>query len=386
MVSPPDEITKLCITAFVGTRRMVSAVGTTSTDASGNSYKVVLADDFSTGYQTANWGYAFNGGTYWNGAFTWSSSDVAVRNGEMQVTDTRQANGSWTAGGFSSFKAGQTITYGTVEFDARVEAAQGTQAAILMWPASDVWPRDGEIDILEAPKNQAMHSSHWEGSDGSHQYNSIFSSIDPSQTHHYKMVWLPSVLTIQVDGRTVAEWTDPAAIPDTAMGFGAMGYVAANGEDWLGGAPNGSTPSVVTTHIDNVVMSQWTGGGNTPTTPTTPTPTPEPEPGATPVTTTIGSGSDSLVLRISQDAYQGSAQYTVSVDGKQIGGTLTAGACMPPARTTPSPSRATGPPAATRSTVTFLNDLYGGSSATDRNLHVDGIAFNGTAIAPAPPT
>ena len=46
----------------------------------------------------------------------------------------------------------------------------------------------------------------------------------------------------------------------------------AKGEDWLGGAPNGSTPSVVTTHIDNVVMSQWIGAGGT----HAPAPTPAP--------------------------------------------------------------------------------------------------------------
>ncbi|MFC7693942.1 family 16 glycosylhydrolase [Paeniroseomonas aquatica] len=246
---------------------MVASIGSIATDAAGNTYKVVLADDFSAGYKASNWGYGYNGGTYWNGAFTWSSSDVNVRNGEMQVTDTRQADGSWTAGGFNSMQAGQSITYGTVEFDARVEAAQGTQAAILMWPVSDTWPRDGEIDILEAPKNQAMHSSHWEGADGSHQYSSIFSTIDPSKTHRYAMTWLPNEVTIKVDGQVVARWTDAAAIPDTAMGFGAMGYVAAQGEDWLGGAPDSTTPSVVTTYIDNVVMSQWTGTGGTPTPP-----------------------------------------------------------------------------------------------------------------------
>ena len=238
---------------------MVASVGSTFADANGNSYKVVLSDDFSAGYKTDNWGYAYNGGTYWNGAFTWSSADVNVRNGEMQVTDTRHDDGSWTAGGFNSNKSDKTITYGTIEFDARVEQAQGTQAAILFWPVSDVWPRDGELDTLETPKTVAMHSSHWEGDDGSHQYSSIFSSIDPGKTHHYVMTWLPTSVTIKVDGQTVASWTDDAAVPDTAMGFGAMGYVAADGEEWLGGAPNGSTPSVVTTHIDNVVMSQWTG-------------------------------------------------------------------------------------------------------------------------------
>lgn len=39
---------------------------------------------------------------------------------------------------------------------------------------------------------------------------------------------------------------------------------------------------------------------------------------------TVGGGTDSLVLRISQDAYQGSAQCTMRVDGTQIGGVLTA--------------------------------------------------------------
>ena len=43
------------------------------------------------------------------------------------------------------------------------------------------------------------------------------------------------------------------------MGFGAMGYVAAVGEEWLGDAPDRTTPDVITTHIDNVNRSQWNG-------------------------------------------------------------------------------------------------------------------------------
>ncbi len=244
---------------------MPSTVGSTSTDAIGNQYRVVLADDFSNGYQTSNWGNPYGDGGYWNGAFSWNSGDVAVRNAEMQVSMTRQANGSWTAGGFNSIIADKTITYGMVEFDARVEEAQGTMAAILMWPDSNDWPRQGEIDILETPKDRSMYTTHWESSNGSHQYSSIFSDIDASQTHHYKMTWLPDLLSIHVDGRLVASWTSPAAIPDAAMGFGAMGFVGTSNEDWMGGAPNGSTPSRVTIHIDNVVMSQWTGSGGTPT-------------------------------------------------------------------------------------------------------------------------
>jgi len=43
-----------------------------------------------------------------------------------------------------------------------------------------------------------------------------------------------------------------------------------------------------------------------------------------PGSTTIGTGPDTLALKISQDAFEGSAQYTISVDNIPIGGTLTA--------------------------------------------------------------
>ncbi|SDB73107.1 Ca-dependent carbohydrate-binding module xylan-binding [Belnapia rosea] len=359
---------------------MVSSVGTTTTDASGNQYKVVLSDDFSSGYKYSNWGSVYHGGVYGNGAFWWNASDVKVTSGEMQVSATRHANNSWSAGGFNSKAAGITIKYGTVEFDARVETAQGTQAAIMMWPKSDVWPRDGEIDILETPKGTGMHTVHWAGANNQDTYSAKLSGIDTNQTHHYKMTWLPNLLTISVDGKVVGTWTNPDIIPDTAMGFGAMSYVAASNQAWLGGAPNSTTPSKVTTHIDNVVMSQWTGagssGGTTPSAPTTPT-----TPTTPPVTKTIGTGGDTLVLKISQDAYNGNAQYTISVDGKQIGTTLTASASHAAGQDDTITVKGDWGAGSHKVTVNFLNDAYGGSAALDRNLHVDGITFNGKALS-----
>ena len=38
---------------------------------------------------------------------------------------------------------------------------------------------------------------------------------------------------------------------------------------------------------------------------------------------TVGTGSDALVVTVNEDAYQGDAQFTVSVDGTQVGGTQT---------------------------------------------------------------
>ena len=41
----------------------------------------------------------------------------------------------------------------------------------LTWPQSESWPVDGEIDILETPAHDVMHTTHWEDWNGNHQYN-----------------------------------------------------------------------------------------------------------------------------------------------------------------------------------------------------------------------
>ena len=66
-----------------------------------------------------------------------------------------------------------------------------------------------------------------------------------------------------------------------------------------------------------------------------------------------GSGSDTLVLSVSEDAYQGNAQFTVSVDGKQLGGTFTA--------TAPHASGAS-------QTFTFKGDFGSGQHAVAVNF------------------
>ena len=106
--------------------------------------------------------------------------------------------------------------------------------------------------------------------------------------------------------------------------------------------------------------------------------------GASPSTagsTAVGSGTDSLVLAVSEDAYQGDARYTVSVDGKQVGGTLTATAshAAGAANTvTVSGNWGVGNHAVS---VNFLNDAYDGTSSTDRNLYVNGVTYDGAAVA-----
>jgi len=92
------------------------------------------------------------------------------------------------------------------------------------------------------------------------------------------------------------------------------------------------------------------------------------------------SGPDTIVLHVQEDAYQGDAQYTVAVDGTQVGGirTETAQAKLGQSEAvTLHGSFGIGPH---KVGVTFLNDAYGGSAATDRNLYVTSVSYNGMAV------
>ena len=98
---------------------------------------------------------------------------------------------------------------------------------------------------------------------------------------------------------------------------------------------------------------------------------------------TVGAGSDALVLRLQQDAYQGNAQYTVKVDGTQIGGVLTAAATRASGLFDTLIVRGEFAAGPHRAEVTFLNDRYDGTAATDRNLFVASGTYNGSGVAAA---
>ena len=97
----------------------------------------------------------------------------------------------------------------------------------------------------------------------------------------------------------------------------------------------------------------------------------------------IGSGSDTLSLSMAEDAWQGDAQYTINVNGTTIGGVETATASQSAGATqTVSVSGNWG--ADPTIGISFINDAYGGSSSTDRNLYADGASYDGQALQGAP--
>ncbi len=97
--------------------------------------------------------------------------------------------------------------------------------------------------------------------------------------------------------------------------------------------------------------------------------------------TTSPWASPGLVVNVAEDAWQGDAQFTISVDGKQVGGVHTALASHAAGQDQAVAVDTTLAAGALRVGVSFINDAWGGTPGTDRNLYVTGASFGGQAIA-----
>jgi aryl-phospho-beta-D-glucosidase BglC (GH1 family) len=84
-----------------------------------------------------------------------------------------------------------------------------------------------------------------------------------------------------------------------------------------------------------------------------------------------------LHLLVSEDAYQGDAQFTVAVDGAQIGGIHTATASHAAGEWQDIAVTGNFSAHPGQIQISFINDAWGGSAAADRNLYVKSATLNG---------
>jgi len=103
---------------------------------------------------------------------------------------------------------------------------------------------------------------------------------------------------------------------------------------------------------------------------------------AVPAPVTIGQGSESIDLYVSEDAYQGNAEYTVLVNGVQVGGIHHAGAIHSLGQGQELILDGNFAAGGTYTvSLDFLNDLFNGTAATDRNFYLNVAKLNGATVA-----
>jgi Ca2+-binding RTX toxin-like protein len=184
--------------------------------------------------------------------------------------------------------------------------------------------------------------------------------------------------TIYSDGRFNSSTISGVKVTNNVIGQGYWGYYM-----FAGNQPTQSGNQQIGTSWPVPVSD----GSTQPSTPPSSEPTPAPAPtvpaGTSPdgAVIKIGTGSDTLLLKITQDAYQGDSQYAVFVDGKQVGSTLTAKALHDSGKFDTVEVNGDWAVGNHNVTVKLLNDLWGGSATADRNVYVESATYNDAAVS-----
>ena len=257
-------------------------------------------------------------------------------------------------------------TYGYFEVKAQLPAGQGLWPAFWMLPASNNYT--SELDIFEviggrADKvNATVHGTYGTTWDAHLQE---FTVPDTSAGFHtYGTDWEPGTTTYYMDGKVIGSAATPDSMNDPMF---MMLNLAVGGKGSWPGAPDATTTFPATMKIDYVhayatANTTYVGG-----------------PAAISANTSApsGSGADTMTLSVSEDGWKGDAQFTVSIDGKPLGTTYTATASHAAGAAQDVSIAGTWGPSAHSVGITFINDASGGTAATDRNLYVNGVNYDG---------
>lgn len=244
----------------------------------------------------------------------------------------------------------------------------------VMW----AWPGDDVIDVVS---QDVYWHRQYDGDNATNAWNRKYSGlpfglkqvVEWARTHGNKPIAI-SELGIPGDGSDGATYFRHV---ESFIKSENLVYV----DYWAGTAAyngllhDGSPPATAQEfkRIWTSGMSSGGGGGSVPV-PTTPT-----EPPASPQVTILGKGDDVFAIRLTQDYYKANAQYVVMLDSQQLGGTQQVYA-RGREQADELLIRGTFTPGTHRVAVRFLNDDWGGTPQTDRNIIVKSATYNNTPI------
>ncbi len=135
-----------------------------------------------------------------------------------------------------------TMTYGRFAMRLRADRIPGYKIAPLLWPDSERWPDDGEIDFPEGDLTgsplEAFH--HFARAAGGQ--DSFDTGVDPTAWHVYETLWTPGKVEFLVDGRSIGSSTS---------------YVPSNPMHWVLQMETQISPTAPSTSAQGHVQIDW---------------------------------------------------------------------------------------------------------------------------------
>ena len=202
--------------------------GGSPTPATSQGWKQIFAEDFNTPVPVGN----FPGNVY-GSKFTvyddgskdtagqqgapsryYPSKVASVSNGLLNLY-LHTENGTPMAAAILPVLPGNHL-YGKYTIRFRSDALSGFKVAWLLWPDSENWPHDGEMDFpesgLDEPIGAFMH--HQNGTSGSDQ-DAYTSTATYTSWHTTSIEWSPKEVNFILDDQSIG--TSTARIPATSM-------------------------------------------------------------------------------------------------------------------------------------------------------------------------
>jgi hypothetical protein len=106
--------------------------------------------------------------------------------------------------------------YGRYAVRFRADPVVGYKTAWLLWPVSDAWPRDGEIDFPEGDLSGTISAfMHRQGATSGSDQDIFRTNESYADWHTAVIEWTPERVEFYLDGRSIG--TATSRIPDTAM-------------------------------------------------------------------------------------------------------------------------------------------------------------------------
>jgi len=256
-------------------------------------------------------------------------------------------------------------TYGYFGMSAQMPAGAGTAPAFWLLSASHQWPP--ELDVVEEIGRQPtdiVGTVHTGSSNNAYPF--FLTTPDVSAGFHtYGVDWQVDKITWYFDGK-------PYGSIDTPSDMHSPMYMILNlavGGTWPGSPSNPSLDAAY--EIDYVrVWDKFPG---------TALASPDGTASQAPQLAT-----DTLLLSVAEDAWQGDAQAVITVDDKAVGSPVTVTALHSLGESQAITLTGHWGAGAHDVGIQFINDAYGGTPATDRNLYVNSVILDGQAAAGPP--
>jgi hypothetical protein len=189
-------------------------------------WRLIFQDDFTTNVPTGRfpaavrtrWGAYDDGArdTSGNGVYA-PSKTVSFHDGVLDMHLYTDSTGHLVAAPSPILPtATGTQLYGRYAVRFKADALPGYKAAWLLWPDSENWPYDGEIDFPEGDLNQNIWGFvHHQGATAGNDQDYVPTSTPFTGWHTAVLEWSPGLVRMYLDGQPVGGTT--TRVPSTSM-------------------------------------------------------------------------------------------------------------------------------------------------------------------------